>query len=231
MMLENLEPAKPVKQSKEVKPSLQFDGTEGEAVTQGYSSEPENFDEFLRDAGMDPKDIEVIPPVRTSRWQRWDGDWLTSYRFTFRKKSSSIDLPLLFAESKKKINKPKLANPNDRALVILWSDLQVGKVDYRGGTEQLLERVALMQARLMEQVKREKPEKVIFADLGDTVENFYNAATPHQQALQQRLEHHGAGRCCDNAGMANPAKNCRTSTRSNIRLGSLQPLPVQGSQR
>jgi len=180
MMLENLEPAKPVKQSKEVKPSLQFDGTEGEAVTQGYSSEPENFDEFLRDAGMDPKDIEVIPPVRTSRWQRWDGDWLTSYRFTFRKKSSSIDLPLLFAESKKKINKPKLANPNDRALVILWSDLQVGKVDYRGGTEQLLERVALMQARLMEQVKREKPEKVIFADLGDTVENFYNANSAQQ---------------------------------------------------
>ena len=98
-MLENLEPAKPVKQSKEVKPSLEFDGTEGEAVTPGYTAEPENFDEFLRDAGMDPTEIDVIPPVRTSRWQRWDGEWLTSYRFTFRKKTSGIDLPLLIQEA------------------------------------------------------------------------------------------------------------------------------------
>jgi hypothetical protein len=84
------------------------------------------------------------------------------------------------AEAKKKVGKPKLPATSERALVVLWSDLQVGKVDYRGGTEQLLERVALMQARLIEQVKREKPEQVIFADLGDTVENFYNANAAQQ---------------------------------------------------
>jgi len=179
-MLDNLEPAKRVTQSKEVKSALEFDGVEGHATTPGYAAEPENFDEFLRDAGMDPTDIDVIPPVRTSRWQRWDGEWLTSYRFTFRRKSSHVDLPLLMAEAKKKVGKPKLPATSERALVVLWSDLQVGKVDYRGGTEQLLERVALMQARLIEQVKREKPEQVIFADLGDTVENFYNANAAQQ---------------------------------------------------
>jgi hypothetical protein len=63
---------------------------------------------------------------------------------------------------------------------VLWSDLQVGKVDYRGNSDSLLERVALTQARLIEQVKREKPEQVIFADLGDTVENFYNANSAQQ---------------------------------------------------
>jgi hypothetical protein len=82
-MLENLEPAPLVRAEKVVKPSLEFDGSEGVAVTPGYSAEPENFDEFLRDAGIDPTGIDVIPPVRTSRWQRWDGEWLTSYRFTF----------------------------------------------------------------------------------------------------------------------------------------------------
>jgi len=179
-MLDNLEPAKRVTQSKEVKSALEFDGVEGHATTPGYAAEPENFDEFLRDAGMDPTDIDVIPPVRTSRWQRWDGEWLTSYRFTFRRKSSHVDLPLLMAEAKKKVGKPKLPATSERALVVLWSDLQVGKVDYRGGTEQLLERVALMQARLIQQVKREKPEQVIFADLGDTVENFYNANAAQQ---------------------------------------------------
>ena len=179
-MLDNLEPASSVRTTKTVKPSLEFDGVEGHAVTPGYSEEPQNFDEFLRDAGMDPTDIDVIPPVRTSRWQRWDGEWLTSYRFTFRKKTSGIDLPLLMQEAKRKLGKPKLAKPEPRCLVVLWSDLQVGKVDYRGNSESLLERVAIMQARLIEQVKREKPEQVIFADLGDTVENFYNAASANQ---------------------------------------------------
>jgi hypothetical protein len=179
-MLDNLEPASSVRTTKAVKPSLEFDGVEGQAVTPGYSEEPQNFDEFLRDAGMDPTDIDVIPPVRTSRWQRWDGEWLTSYRFTFRKRTSGIDLPLLMQEAKRKLGKPKLEKPEPRCLVVLWSDLQVGKVDYRGNSDSLLERVAIMQARLIEQVKREKPEQVIFADLGDTVENFYNAASANQ---------------------------------------------------
>jgi hypothetical protein len=179
-MLDNLEPAPSVRTTKTVKPSLEFDGVEGEAVTPGYSEEPQNFDEFLRDAGMDPTDIDVIPPVRTSRWQRWDGEWLTSYRFTFRKRTSGINLPLLMQEAKRKLGKPKLEKPEPRCLVVLWSDLQVGKVDYRGNSDSLLERVAIMQARLIEQVKREKPEQVIFADLGDTVENFYNAASANQ---------------------------------------------------
>lgn len=182
-MLENLEPAQPVKQEKQVRPSLEFDGVEGEAVTPGYAVAPENFDEFLADAGLDPKEIDVIPPVRTSRWQRWDGEWLTSYRFTFRKKSADINLPLIAAEAKRKLGKPKLAKGTKlepRALVVLWSDLQVGKVDYRGDSETLFARVNLMQHRLIEQIKREKPEQVIFADLGDTVENFYNAASAQQ---------------------------------------------------
>jgi len=179
-MLDNLEPAPAVKTAKTLKPSLEFDGVEGEAVTPGYVEKPQNFDEFLRDAGMDPSDIDVIPPVRTSRWQRWDGEWLTSYRFTFRKKSGNIDLPLIMLEARKRLGKPKLPKTEERCLVVLWSDLQVGKVDYRGGTDQLLERVALMQAKLMEQVRREKPEQVIFADLGDTVENFYNTASAQQ---------------------------------------------------
>jgi hypothetical protein len=179
-VLENLEPAPAVKTTKRVGPSLEFDGSEGVAVTPGYSSEPENFDEFLRDAGIDPEGIDVIPPIRTSRWQRWDGEWLTSYRFTFRKKTSGIDLPLIMQEAKRKLGKPKLTKTNERALVVLWSDLQVGKVDYRGDSETLFSRVHLMQHRLLEQVRREKPEQVIFADLGDAVENFYNANSAQQ---------------------------------------------------
>ena len=167
------------------RPGIEFDGNEGIATTPGYTDQP-NFDAFLADAGFDPNEIEIVGTPRTSRWQKYDGEWLTSYRFNFRKKIHSIDLPLLLQEAKKKAKVAKLEKPEARCLVVLWSDLQVGKVDYRGNSQSLIERVALMQARLMEQVKREKPEKVIFADLGDTIENFQNAA-PMQQLQSNDL--------------------------------------------
>lgn len=182
-MLENLKPADKITAPATARPGIEFDGVEGTATTPGYDSEPENFNEFLLDAGLDPDGIEVIPPVRTSRWQQQkDGElvWLTSYRFTFRKKTAGIDLPLLMAEAGKKLKPVKPAKAKDKALVVLWSDLQVGKVDYLGGTKELLERVHTTNARLMELVEREKPKKIIFADLGDTVENFYNANAPQQ---------------------------------------------------
>lgn len=179
-MLENLEPAQRVTSPQDFRPGITFDGATGTATTPGYVGEPENFDEFLLDAGMNPAEIDVIPPVRTSRWQRYDGEWLTSYRFTFRRKTSGIDLPLLMAEGKRKSKLTPLAKPEPRCLVVMWSDLQVGKVDYRGNSQSLIERVELMQARLVDQVKREKPERIVFADLGDTVENFSNAAPMHQ---------------------------------------------------
>jgi len=140
-MLENLEAAAQVSAQKRVQPVVEFDGDMGTAVTPGYDAEPENFDDFLIDAGLDPKDIEVIPPVRTSRWQQQrDGEliWLTSYRFTFRRKASDINLPLLMAEAKRKAKVPTKPATTDKALVVLWSDLQVGKVDARGGTPELV---------------------------------------------------------------------------------------------
>lgn len=182
-MLENLTPAPQINSRAKYKPGIEFDGNEGTAVTPGYDNEPENFDAFLIDAGLDPDGIEVIPPVRTSRWQQQkDGElvWLTSYRFTFRRKATDINLPLLLAEAKKSVRLAPLKKPEPKALVVLWSDLQVGKVDYRGDSKSLIERVSLMQQRLMDQIKREKPSKVIFADMGDTVENFSNAASMQQ---------------------------------------------------
>jgi hypothetical protein len=181
-MLENLQPAPKITTAKQFRPGIEFDGIEGTAVTPGYASEPENFNEFLISAGFDPDTIDVVGPIRTSRWQqREDGPWLTSYRFTFRQRTATIDLPLLLAEAKKKIklNKPS-TKTTDKALVVLWSDLQVGKVDYRGNSESLIERVALMQSRLIAKIKAEKPAKVIFCDLGDTIENFGNAADMQQ---------------------------------------------------
>lgn len=179
-MLNNLEPAPRVDAKVKFRPGVEFDGTQGEATTPGYLSEPQNFDEFLIDAGFDPAGIEVIPPMRTSRWQRYDGEWLTSYRFHFRKKGTDIDLPVLMSQAFKKPRVKPITKHLDKALVVLWSDLQVGKVDYRGNSETLVERVALMQQRLVALVKEHKPAKILFCDTGDVVENFSNKASMAQ---------------------------------------------------
>lgn len=182
-MLENLEPAAPIKKNSIPRPAVEFDGNEGEAVTPGYATEKENFDEFLLDAGIDPKGIEVIPPVRTSRWQQQkDGEliWLTSYRFRFRKLTTGINLPLLVSEADKKVRKSPLKTTKPKALILCWSDLQVGKVDYRGNTGTLIDRVTATADELVAKVKAEKPEKLFFLDVGDTVENFGNANAEQQ---------------------------------------------------
>lgn len=176
-MLENLEPAPKVVAPPNFRPGVEFDGTLGTATTEGMTGQP-NFDDFLRERGYPPEEYTIVGTPRTSQWQRYDGDWLTSYRFSFQRRTEvSNDLPILLAEAQKKLKPRKpLPKVEDKALVILWSDLQVGKVDYRGNSQSLIERVALMQDRLIEKIKQEKPSKVIFADLGDTIEGFNNAA-------------------------------------------------------
>lgn len=180
-MLEQLsQPAPRIQPPNDFRPGIEDDGYEGTATTPGYETEPDNFDEFLTEAGLDPTTIEVIGPMRTSRWQRYDGQWLTSYRFHFRRRTHRVDLPLLVAEARKRLKPRPLTNAEPRALIVLWSDLQVGKVDTLGGTDALIERVDLMQRKLVDLIKRQKPERVVFVDLGDTVENFSNKANIQQ---------------------------------------------------
>ena len=186
-MLDNLEPASKVTAPPNFRPGIEFDGSEGTATTEGIQGQP-NFDDFLRERGYPPEEYEIVGTPRTSQWQRYDGDWLTAYRFTFRRRTANLNLPLLLQEAKKQVKRKKIEKPKnaERCLVVLWSDLQVGKVDYRGNSQSLIERVELMQSRLIDLIKREKPTKVIFADLGDTVENFSNAA-PMQQLQSNDL--------------------------------------------
>jgi len=181
-LLDDLNPAKKIQPPKNFRPSVEFDGNQGTATTPGYSEEPENFDDFLRDAGLDPNQVEIIPPIRTSKWQqREDGEWLTSYKFTLAAKNSEINLPALFAEAKKsKPSKPKEIKRQEKALVVCPSDFQVGKTGSRGGTKELIERVMKSYDIIEEKAKKGKYEKIVIIDLGDIIESFQNKANYSQ---------------------------------------------------
>jgi hypothetical protein len=178
-MLDNLSVAPKQTQSPLGAIAVEFDGVNGTAVTPGLP-EGANFEEFLLEAGYSPEEYEVVGTPRTSRWQRYDGEWLTSYRFSFRRVTALPDLPTLYAEAKRKSRFKPIKTTTDKAVIVCWSDLQIGKVDHRGGIEQLLGRVTETKQLLIDYVKREKPQKVVVFDVGDLIENFSNAANLQQ---------------------------------------------------
>ena len=186
-MLEDLsKPAPKVTVPDEYSPSVSFDGNGGEAVLPPVQGDnPVDIEGFLIEAGINPKEIEIVGEPRISRWQvarpfPLEPMWMTSVRIRWRRINPELSLPLLYKLAKK--TKPVTPKPvvSGKALVVLWSDLQVGKVDHRGGVEALIYRVAETQVKLINKVKEVKPETIIFCDVGDTIENFGNAADMHQ---------------------------------------------------
>lgn len=170
-MLENLEPAPKPEPRPFGNPAVEFDGTEGVAVTPGLASEAD-FGEFLREAGFDPDLYEVVGTPRTSRWQKYDGDWLTSYRFHFRLKKAGEELTLLW--SRAKTPKPVKIDTQPCTIVVGWSDTQTGKTGHRGNTQDLIERIKEKQAALEVFIRKHKPEASVFLNVGDSIEGFEN---------------------------------------------------------
>ena len=188
-MLEDLvTPAPKVQPPEGWSPSVVFDGNGGEAVLPAVEGDnPADIEGFLRDAGINPDEIEIVGEPRISRWQvarpfPLEPMWMTAVRIRWRRKGLAQNLPLLYSLAKK--TKPPVVKPvaPGKTLVVLWSDLQVGKVDHRGGVEQMIHRVTETQTKLLNLVKQTKPERIIFCDVGDTIENFGNVADLHQLA-------------------------------------------------
>lgn len=170
-MLENLTPAPKPEPQPFGKPAVEVDGTEGVATTPGLA-DGADFTEFLIEAGYNPEEIEVVGTPRTSRWQRYDGEWLTSYRFHFRFVKPGDSLPLLWSRAKP--YKPNVTKTNQCTIVVGWSDTQTGKVGSRGDTTDLVERIEATRHKLEAFVKQHKPEAAIFLNVGDSVEGFEN---------------------------------------------------------
>jgi hypothetical protein len=178
-MLENLEPAQKVKAPKDFRPGLEFDGNEGTATTGGLLEAP-NFDDFLLERGYPPEEYEIVGTPRTSQWQRWDGEWLTAYRFHFRRKVTDIDLPTLYAQAKKSTPKPVKKRKNKRTYVICPADFQIGKGGSRGGHEESIQRIHASYARIEEKLKAGNYDHIVILDMGDIVEGVHNKADMDQ---------------------------------------------------
>ena len=179
-MLENLNPAQKIEAPKDFRPAIEFDGEQGVATLPAVpGGEAPSFEQFLLEQGFEPSEYEIVGAPRTSRWQKYDGDWLTSYRFNFRKTSPIGDLKLLWSKAKPP-KKSKVQPKADTALVVMLADYQLGKSDHRGGAQEQLGRILTAYDSLEERFRKGKYEQIIFAEMGDIVEGFSNKADLQQ---------------------------------------------------
>ncbi len=177
-MLENLEPTPKITAPKDFRPGVEFDGTLGTATTEGLAEQP-NFDDFLLERGYSPDEYEIVGTPRTSQWQRYDGDWLTSYRFSFRKKVADLDLPNLFAMARKTKAPVVKVKAKEKALIICPADFQIGKGASGGGHEETIARVLESYDKIEQQMKQGY-ERIYILEMGDIIESQMSKANFEQ---------------------------------------------------
>jgi predicted phosphodiesterase len=156
-------------------PALEFDGIQGVATLPPSDGVPD-FDDFLKEQGFDPDEFEVIGSPRTSRWQRYDGEWLCAYRFSFRRKTEieKADIDELVKSARRAKPKKIEAVKNERAYFIQITDLQAGQADGDGAEGMVARALAIPQLvrdDLMALKKSGKAATSIFIPItGDLVE-------------------------------------------------------------
>ena len=76
---------------------------------------------------------------------------------------------------KSRRSKPSTTSkPTELGEVVCLADLQIGKVDERGGTAQLEDRFYGGMGEVIQRLKGSKPTEIVLAELGDGCENFQN---------------------------------------------------------
>lgn len=68
-----------------------------------------------------------------------------------------------------------------RPIIVCGADFQIGKADQRkGGTPETIDRILESLHAVVQEIRALRPREIIFADLGDIIENIFN--TPKQVA-------------------------------------------------
>lgn len=157
--------------------------------------------EIFERFNLDPDAFRIVgDTVRMSTWQQSkrleNGDRdvqnLFSYRAQFeRVREDEINLPALYAEGRRKPRARVKTAPTERHTVTVIADAQIGKVASRGGTPELLARLAEKREALDAEYKRRKPSGIFLPDINDLFENFESGGNPmfsNDLSLAQQMD-------------------------------------------
>ena len=172
----------------------EFDETGGTAATGPVRRMVTDYAELLTLAGLDPENFRIVGKV--SQWTKTHHDKEDTYSFFFAFEAitageEAIDLPALYAEARRAPRKPIRATATGRVTIVALSDVQAGKVDHRGGTPELIDRLAGMRERLAAHLKARKPQATVLAEVGDLFEGFESGGNPmftNDLSLSQQMD-------------------------------------------
>jgi len=167
---------------------------QGEAATGPVRGMLTDERDILLAAGIDPDKFRIAG--RISQWTKTHHDREDTYSFFFAFEAITagedpIDLPALYAEARRTPRKPARATTNGRVTVVALSDVQAGKVDHRGGTPELLDRLEGIRHRLATHLKARKPQSTVLAEVGDLFEGFESGGNPmftNDLSLAQQMD-------------------------------------------
>ncbi len=171
-------------------PGIEYDSTGGvlKSVPRPVGDEPDHA-ELLAEFELDPAKWRITG-LRRSKWQRWDGEWLESFRATFVPSSGSVQVDvqeLLDIVGKwkpqKPVSSPVKASVSPVAYVVVLADTQVGKIDGEGSEgiiKNVLHKTDLAVARLKELRKAGREiETIYLPQLGDCIEGMNSQGGKH----------------------------------------------------
>lgn len=153
--------------------------------------------QLLRLAGLDPEAWRIVGKV--SQWTKTHHDRPDTYSFFFQFEPTStpeLDLPALYlvAKSSAKPTKRPEPSPSSRSTVVVFADPQIGKTGRRGGTPELIARIAEKRAELAPLLRKRKPSRLLLADAGDGFEGFESGGNPmftNDLSLAQQMDAYG----------------------------------------
>lgn len=155
----------------------EWDGTTGYIQTGPLQERPRTWDAFIRDAGLDPDEVEVIEPVQVRGWDmpQAGGGTIRAhyYRLTIRRRTLHRDIDELVKAAKRSA-KSKVPSPAEAtsAFLVALGDLQLGKAD-GDGVEGTVERfVASTEAAVRRYKRVAKGSPIYLAHMGDCVEGY-----------------------------------------------------------
>lgn len=120
-------------------PKTEFDGTSGFIQTAATTEAPASHAEILELFGYNPDEVRIAGNPRISRWQRYDGEWLASYRFHIEAKGDTPDVTDLLAAIDR--HKPHTVQGGGAHWFVFHAgDLQIGKRSRDGSTPEIVDR-------------------------------------------------------------------------------------------
>lgn len=148
-------------------------------------------EELIRSWGYDPTEIELVGTIGQWRKEQADGSYLVSYNFRHRPRTDRLDLPALYAAAARKPRQQLKPALSGNVTVVVLSDVQAGKTGARGGTPELIDRLAEKREKLTAWLRTRKPDRTVLAEAGDLFEGFESGGNPmftNDLSLAQQMD-------------------------------------------